>query len=60
MQKKVDYIINSIQEKKPWIYFLFEDSINALKVNRAKNAKQIDPSIFSQERKYILLVMKKG
>jgi hypothetical protein len=56
----VDYIIDSIQEKKPGIYFLFEDSINALKGDMAKNAKPIDLHMFSQERQYMLLIMKKG
>lgn len=56
----LDYLIDNFKKKKPGIYFLLEDSINALRENIVKSSKQIEPEIFSQERKYMLLVMKKG
>ncbi len=55
----VDYFIGRIRGKEPGIYFLLEETIGKLKKYAADNEKYLDPGVFSEERKYMMLVIEK-
>ena len=54
----IDFFVDNLQEKKPGVYHLVEDSVHLLKSDIINRLRYIDPEIFSQERKYMLLVIK--
>jgi cyclopropane fatty-acyl-phospholipid synthase-like methyltransferase len=55
----IDLYIDNLQKKRPRLYYLVEDSVHLIKSNILKRLRYIDPKIFSQERKYMLLVINK-
>jgi len=55
----IDFYIDNFHKNKPGAYFLLEDSIDLIKADIIKRLRYIDPDVFSQERKYMLLVIKK-
>lgn len=55
----VDFFADDLQKKKPKMHYLLEDSIGSLKQEIKKKLRYIDPEIFAQERKYMMLVINK-
>jgi cyclopropane fatty-acyl-phospholipid synthase-like methyltransferase len=53
------FFIDQFHNKKPGAYFLLEDTIDSINADIIKRLRYIDPDVFSQERKYMLLVIKK-
>jgi len=56
----VEHIIDGLKMKKPGIFFLLEDAIDTARADLLNLMKYIDPETFAQERKYMLLVLKKN
>jgi cyclopropane fatty-acyl-phospholipid synthase-like methyltransferase len=56
----IDFFTYDLQKRKPGAHFLLEDTINSVKADITKRLRYIDPEVFAQERKYMLLVIKKN
>ncbi|HEB30765.1 MAG TPA: class I SAM-dependent methyltransferase [Spirochaetes bacterium] len=56
----VDYFIGRLRTKEPGIFFLLEEIIGKLKKYVTYNEKYLDAELFSEERKYMMLVIEKN
>jgi 2-polyprenyl-3-methyl-5-hydroxy-6-metoxy-1,4-benzoquinol methylase len=56
----VDHSIDSLKRKKPGIFYMLEEAIDLVRADLLNLMDYIDPEVFAQERKYMLLVLKKG
>jgi 2-polyprenyl-3-methyl-5-hydroxy-6-metoxy-1,4-benzoquinol methylase len=54
----IDFFVDNLEKNKPGVHYLVEDSVQLIKSDVINRLRYIDPEIFSQERKYMLLVIK--
>ena len=55
----LEHIVDNIQGKRPGIYFLIEDIIASIKADLLNKTDFINPTVFKQNRKYMLMVLKR-
>ena len=55
-----EFLTGKLQKKQPAIFFLLEEIIEALEVSMADHINVVDPQIFAQGKKYMLLVIEKS
>lgn len=55
----MEHIIENIRITKPGIHYLLEDIAEPVKTGLLKRADYVNPTVFSQNRRYMLLVLKR-
>jgi SAM-dependent methyltransferase len=55
----LEHILENFQNKRPGAYYLFEDVIEVLRAKLIKRTNYVNPEVFSQNRKYMLTVLKR-